>query len=150
MNVTYQKELFDTIYEETKQLLSDHYSEIAEDQDILTLNPDVDVYRKLETNGALHILTARTDKLIGYFVGIVHPHLHYKDTMVGNDDIYFIHPDYRNGRVGYMLIQNMIDEFKRLGCKLITIRTKVAHDNSMLLTRLGMRPFEKTFLMRLE
>ena len=144
-------EKFDDCYPEAAELLHQHWEEIAEEQDILRLDPDLDTYHKLEAMGAIHILTARIDGvLVGYYVGIVRPMLHYKNVIMGSDDIYFIAPAYRKGMLGYRLFRQMFAHYKAWGCHLITVKTKVAHDHGALLTRLGMRPFEKSYIMRVK
>ena len=85
------------------EMWSLHWQEIALDKDTILLEPDVDSFIEMEQRGALQIVTARDDgRLIGYHVTIVRNHLHYKSSLSGYVDMYFIHPDYRKGRTGFL------------------------------------------------
>lgn len=136
-----------SVLHEIQKLLQDHYEEIAERKDIIgKLDPDYSRYAALEQNKVLHILTARDDgKLIGYYIALIFPMLHYKTIVHSADDIHFIHPQYRKGSLGVRLFleaEKMIKQYKAL---LTFVRVKVAHDHGALLERLGYKVVEKLY-----
>lgn len=116
--ITYQVEQYRDIYGEMEPILREHWLEIALGHDKVPLDIDNERYFGLCEAGALHIVTARDEgRLVGYHVAIVSGHLHYKSTLHGITDVYFILPEYRKGRTGIRLFQRVEKELKELGVK---------------------------------
>lgn len=150
-HLTYGKEKLAECYAEGVELLHLHWQEIAPYQDLLTLNPDMDIYRTAEEKGTLHIITARDNgKLVGYIILMVHRHLHYKHVLIATDDIHFLHPDYRQGGAGVRLFMSAEKEMRKLGVKILVMRTKANHDHGVLFERLGYSALDRTFSKRLD
>lgn len=76
-----------------------HWDEVANDKDKVPLDLNIEEYEECADRGFMHCVTVRENKgkIVGYHWSIVRPHLHYKQTLCAFQDIYFIHPDYRNG-----------------------------------------------------
>jgi GNAT superfamily N-acetyltransferase len=131
-------ESFIAVYPEAKELLVMHWDEIAPYRELLTINPDLQMYKTLEDAGKLCVVTARQmGELIGYVVMMIHAHHHYSHVIVATEDIHFLHPAFRKGSLGLRLIAAAEKEMVRRGARLMMLRTKVSHDHGLLFTRLG-------------
>lgn len=131
-------EKFSDAYPEAKELLELHWDEVAPYKELLTVNPDLQMYETLERAGKLCVITARhMGKLIGYVVMMLHAHHHYSHVLVAVEDIHFLHADYRKGSAGLRLLAAAEIEMVRRGAQVMMLRTKVSHDHGLLFTRLG-------------
>lgn len=136
--VKIQRELFNQVVDEIKPLLEKHWKEVANYRDDIKLEPDWQRYEALENNGALLILTARRDDvLVGYSVFIISNHLHYTSCKVGANDILFLLPEERKGRVGMKLIMESEKVLKQVGVNRVIWHVKKEPDFSPLLKHLG-------------
>lgn len=136
--ITYQVETFEQCIEDIKPLLKAHYREICSHPELLVLDPDYDRYRQIEDAGMLRIFTARMGaELIGYFISVVMPHIHYRQTVYAHNDILYLDPAHRGGRTGYKLFVEAIRDLKRGGADVVVIHMKTAHPFRPLLSRLG-------------
>lgn len=153
--ITYQEEPFDTAFEEAQELLEQHWEEIAMNKDKIKLAIDKDRYKELADRGVLHIVTARDaniqkwaydpGKLIGYHVGMITPHLHYKNDLHGLTDIFFIHPDYRKGRIGIELFKFVEKAMKAHGVVKMMTAVKMHKDVGKIFEWLGWTEAERGF-----
>src|SRR3990167_4165352 len=102
MAITFQKEKLADCFDESRELQQQHFQEIAQNKDVLGgVNPDREMYMKLDALGLIHVLTARDDgKLVGYFVAFVRKHMHYQHIMCGSDDLFYLAPSHRRGLTG--------------------------------------------------
>jgi hypothetical protein len=92
------------------------------------------------------MVTARDEgQLIGYVATIVAPHLHYKDHLMANNDVLFMHPDHRHGRTFTTMLKFTEDYLRDLGVVNFYVHMKVSHDFSSLLERLGYTEIERNF-----
>ena len=109
-------------------LIAAHWEEIAVWQDI-PLDPDWAAYEQLEKIGMLTIYTVRNDydKLVGYAVFILRKHLHYKGHSWAANDIIWVHPDYRDGKIGTNLVQFWEQDLQARGIHVVHVNVKVAH-----------------------
>ena len=146
MTTTFQVERWSDLQAEMLPLLSKHWEEIAINRDKIPLDIDMDRYAALEEAGALHIVTAREDgELIGYHVAIVSPHLHYKSTLHGITDVYFIRPEHRKGFTGIRLFKRVEEEMRKLGVRKLFTGTKLHLDMGKVFERLGYSPTERLY-----
>lgn len=133
----YARESVDEVFEAIQPLLKAHWAEIAQYLDI-TLNPDFDYYRASETAGQLRIYTARQESLIGYAIYRLAPALHYQHSLQAQQDVLYLSPEYRLGRIGWRLIEFADAQLKADGVKLVFQHQKVAHPAlGVLLARMG-------------
>ena len=131
-------EKYHQVSEDIKELIKLHYEEIAVNKDVIPLDPDWDRYKQLDDNGLILTVTARDDgKLIGYAIFFVTSHLHYKSTYYANNDLLYLHPDYRKGLVGVRLITISEKYLKEKGVTKIMWHIKINKDFSRLLHHLG-------------
>jgi N-acetylglutamate synthase-like GNAT family acetyltransferase len=84
------------------------------------------------------IITAR-DKgiLIGYSLFFVNSHIHYKNNIMANNDVLYLHPDYRQGRTGLKLIRKCEQVLQEQQVDKIIWHVKYAKDFRQILYRLG-------------
>lgn len=134
----FQKESLCDVIAEVGSLLALHYRELTLNRDVVKLNPDWGRYSDLEHAGAFHVFTARDDgRLVGYSAFFLGHHLHYKDLVVANNDVLYLHPDARNGMTGIRLIKTSEAGMKALGAAKITWHAKYSNDLQQILVRLG-------------
>jgi hypothetical protein len=152
VSITFQEEPFAQAYGDAAPSLEKHYEEIAEDKETIgKVDPDLAVYEALEANGRLRVLTARDGgKLVGYYVAILAPSLHYKSILCATEDMYYLDPDYRKGTAGIRLFVEAEKMIRAAKVVLTIAKTKVAHDHGILFQRLGYRPFERVYMKVLE
>ena len=95
--------------------------------------------------------TVRKDReLIGYGVFFLGPNRHYKQSIQAAQDILFVHPAYRFGRIGYRLIAFCDEQAKAEGAQAIYHHVKAAHDFGPLLKRLGYETVDLIYARRLD
>lgn len=153
--ITFQKELFVDIQKELPQIFYSHWLETGTNKEEVFLDPDWGKYNLLQQSGVLHIITIRHNKLlIGYYFGLVQPHLHYSSTISGHTDIFYLAPMYRKGYIGVRLFLEAEKMLRSLSVKRWHVGAvlhssiyskKKSLDIEPLLTRLGFSFTEKHF-----
>lgn len=104
--ITYQQETLFDVVDEVDSLLQLHYEELTLNRDKIKLDPIWPKYAEAERAGSFVLFTVRDDKkLVGYSAFFVNPHMHYGSLTLAVNDVIFIHPDYRSGRIGLKLIR---------------------------------------------
>ena len=137
---------YSVLREEIKPLIIDHWQEIALDKETVKLDPDWDEYDRLAEAGQLHLLTARENGvLVGYYVGIVKPHLHYKNSLMAFNDVLYIKPTHRQGMTGVRLFKEIERTLKERGVEKMFMNTKEHHNFGVILERLGYRKTETIY-----
>lgn len=128
----------DELIAEMSPLLYEHWQEIATFKDKIPLDPDFPRYQKLDELGKILCLTARSDgNLIGYSVFVNQYPGHYKSTLSGLNDVIWVHPDHRRGRVGLLLIRQTEDALRTMGVKKMTWHAKPDTQLHALLLKLS-------------
>lgn len=146
----FKQEFLATCFEEAGELFELHYREIALNQDAIKLNPDIEQYEEAERIGALKIFTARDEgKIVGYFAVLVTRSLHYADHIYANNDVIFLHPEYRKGFTASKLIKFALDCLAQDGISMLFINTKLHRPFDILLRRLGFDHVENVYAKRL-
>jgi L-amino acid N-acyltransferase YncA len=146
MIVTFHVELLRQCHHEMGPLLQDHWEEIALDHHEVPLAPDWERYFDLDDKGSLSVVTARADgEMVGYHVAVITPHLHYKNTLHGITDVYYLKPSYRQGFTGIRLFKAVNDEMRRRGVVKLITGTKLHHDMGRIFERMGYRETERVF-----
>lgn len=136
--ITFQVEKFREVVAEAAPLLEAHYYEIGMYQDKIEYDPDIERYEDMDDAGFLHIVTARDDgKLIGYYVSLLMPHLHYKGTLYAYNDIVYIDQKYRGGITAARLFKFVEKELKELGVDVMTMHMKTYAPFDSFLERQG-------------
>jgi hypothetical protein len=136
--VTFQVESVKACRDEVMPLLEQHYEEIAQFKEVQKLDPDWDTYARIEEQGKLWVMTARSDGyLVGYIVMLLTRDMHYKTLMKATEDIHFLLPQFRKGLTGYRMLAKMKAAMKEKGVHTISLRTKANADHGVLFERLG-------------
>lgn len=142
-----------SFWEEMEVLLPLHYEELCVTKDPrFPVNPDKDAYQRMADQGRLRAVTVReadTRLLVGYIFFIITPQLHYKDCLLALEDVYFIHPEYRQGRVGIRLFKYAEEVLKRIGVQRIFLHTKVHMDVGRLFEYLDYKFTDKVYVKTL-
>lgn len=148
--ITYQEEIVtDHLINEIDPLINSHYDEISLFKDI-ELDPDYNKYKLLSQISKLKIYTARDDgELIGYAIYMVDYNIHYKKSLQAVQDILYMRPDKRKGRIGIKLIEFSEVKLKSLGVELIHQHIKVDHDFSPVLEKRDYKWAEKILVKRI-
>lgn len=144
--ITYQQEFLDSCKKDCQELIRLHWEEIALNKEKIKLNPDWNAYNKLEESGSLKIFTARSDKeLVGYFVVLVGRNLHYKDHIFAENDILYLHKDYRKGYTGIKLIKFAEKCLKEDGVSILKVNTKIHQPFDKLMSFLKFNLIERVY-----
>lgn len=142
----YKEESYEEVVNDIMPLYEKHWEEIALNQDKIKLNPDLEKYQTLNAMGILRIFTARDNgKLVGYFLVMVTPHIHYKDHSFAVNDIIYVHPDCRGGTVAYRLIRFVEKQLKADGVSVLIINMKIHSPFDRLLEGLQFSNTERLY-----
>lgn len=145
--ITVQIEDYEACLEEMQAIYPDHYEALALNKDKVPLDPDYDIYLAMNEVGKILCATLRDDKreMMGYFIGLVNPGLHYKTCLTLTMDIFWVCPAARGQWVGVKLFRCVEEEAKRLGVQRVFYGSKVHQDASMLFKRLGCEEVETSY-----
>ena len=145
--ITYQVESFTKCLSELKGLFDEHYQEIGNDPNSVELNPDYDAYSLLEENNSLHLVTVRSEGLlVGYYLSVISPMLHFKHIINAYNDAIFVKKEYRKGTVGYKLIKKSLKLLEDMGVNCVTLHTKTKQPFDKLCEKLGMTCVERNYV----
>jgi len=144
--ITIQEESFIETQDEFKPLFPLHWQELALNKDKVPLDPQYDVYFERERRGEMVFVTMREDgEPIGYFIGFVAPGLHYKTCLTCTMDIFYVHPDKRQGRAGIKLFKFVEDVLRKRGVDRWFVGSKCHADASALFKYLKFEQVEIYF-----
>jgi GNAT superfamily N-acetyltransferase len=143
----FQVEHLSGIYLEMQPFFKAHYDELAIFKDkIAEVEPDWDLYASLEEGKHLHVVTAReSGKLVGYFIGCVMPHPHYKSISMCSADLYYLDPDCRKAQNGIRFLQFIEYSVRERGIQLLTMGTKMHKDLGALYEALHFTETDRVF-----
>ena len=115
-------------------LLTDHWSEVARNKQLMVLDPDWPAYYQLEEKGLLTTLVAWQGvaeegnvigRLVGYSVNILVPrHLHYRGLCVFQNDVLYVDPKHRGKSVGARLIKATVEAGREAGARMMLWHSK--------------------------
>lgn len=134
--IAYSREKVSRVRDEIMPLLLKHYAEIG--QSDLVVMPDWDAYLKAEEQGRVFVLTARSDGvLIGYNVMLLAAHMHYAEARIAQNDVIYVMPEHRRGKIGIGLIKYFEAAMRGCGFDKIYYHAKPFNDFGKLLERMG-------------
>lgn len=146
MSTVYAVERWRDIKVEMMPLLVRHWYEVALNHEDVPLDIDEGKYDEMDAKWMLQIVTVRRDRvLIGYHVAIIMSHLHYKSTLHGITDVYFIAPEYRHGITAMRMFQVVETKLAACGVKKMVTGVKLHLDQGPLFERLGYRAVERQY-----
>lgn len=150
--VLQREPLTDALWEELMPLLAAHWDEIAHYRDI-PLKPEKPRYFQLQRNGALRIWTSRLEgALIGYLAVFVAPNLHYADSLCASQDVLYVDPAHRGGRLGMDMIQHAEHCLRAEGCQVFVQHSKASAEKTIgrFLQRAGYELVDLVYQKRLD
>lgn len=146
----FARESSDTVMEEILPLLHEHYAEIAHYQDI-PINIDIDAYLRAEAQGILRIYTVRNGiELIGYAIFGVKASIKYSGSLQAKQDVLYLAPAFRKGRVGMRFIQWCDTQLRGEGVQVVYQHVKAAHNFGPMLERMGYELIDHIYGRRLD
>ena len=126
------------IKDDIQVLIKEHWEEIAHNKDVIPLDPNYDLYEKMEAAGRLIICAARLEgELIGYSLFFLTYPMHYQTTLVATNDLLFMRKAYRGSHYGVSLIRESEAKVLALGAKKVAWHIKPEHDFSPILKKMG-------------
>jgi hypothetical protein len=138
------------VLNDIKPLLSQHYAEIAHYPDI-ELRVNFASYLRMEAAGGLRIFTIRVlGELMGYGIFTVSPSLHYSDSVQAHQDVLYLDPAYRKGRVGLRFIQFCDRQLQAEGVQVVYQHVKAAHNFGPMLERMNYELIDLIYGRRLD
>lgn len=144
--ITHQVELLADVKGEAVPLLRRHWEEIALNKDVVPLDPDWDMYLRMEAAGFFHATTARLDgALVGYAAYFLSRNLHYRSLFVAESDIFWLAPEHRQGMAGVRLLQAAERHLAAIGVNKVVNKVKLHHDVGAVFERLGYAPIERVY-----
>lgn len=144
--ITCAVESLTEILEELKPLLPVHWEELALNKDKVPLDPQYDIYLKRDQLGEVLFMTLRdAGKIVGYFIGVIAPGLHYKTCLTCTMDIFYVYPDARGTGGGFILFKAVEKECKRRGVQRMFVGSKLHKDASWLFEKLGYDEVERYY-----
>lgn len=147
--IKYQAVNYRDCIDEIKSMFESHYDELSVTKGF-RLNPDYEIYESADKRNTVKIILCKDDeKVIGYIVFFVGNNLHYKDCLLATEDIYYLLPEYRRGRIAIKMFNFAEDYLKSIGVNMIRYTTKVHMDNSALFEYLDYNFIEKVFVKRI-
>jgi len=100
------------VQRDMQDLIKLHYAELTANKEAVELAPDYARYQELEDLGKLAIFTVRDpdmlDMLVGYSIFFIDAHIHYRNQTFANNDIIFLHKDYRNKTTFWTVLRSWI------------------------------------------
>lgn len=151
MTAEFTVESFDSIVEDIKPLLEEHWRELALFQDEIPLNVSWEAYRRGYEAGVIRAYGARLDgRLIGYAIfQVIDRHPHYLHSFAIND-VVWVAPEHRNVRVGSVLFDGLEADLRARGPIVIHVETKAhAPALALLLVSRGYASVGPSFAKRL-
>ncbi len=125
MSTTFQEEKLADIKDEIQGMLVRHWEEIALNKEVVPLDPDWDMYSKIDEIGMLSITTGRKDgKIIGYWAYFIVPNFHYKSLRIAECDAFYVDKEYRKGRFAIKLLAESEKNVIARGVNKIINKTK--------------------------
>jgi hypothetical protein len=122
----------------TTALQTEHWDEIAKNKHLMVLAPDVEKYRAIENLGKLFaVLAYDGDEMVGYSVNIIDNNLHYRDLIQAQNDVLFVKPTHRAGRLFMRMRDATLKMAAARGARLMLWHAKERTPLAYMLPRLG-------------
>lgn len=111
--------------DEAQGLLYQHWEELANNKDTIKLSTDKIKYQQLQDVGILkNIVVYKDNKIIGYSVLLIQPHLHYSNNVYAYVDVIYVDKEYRGTSVGAKLLILTEKQAKEEGADVILHHAK--------------------------
>lgn len=141
--ITASVESFTDRLEELKPMFPTHWKKLAQDRDSVPLDVRYDVYARLEEAGELMLVALRDrGRMVGYWVAVVAPGLHYGRCLTAAMDIWNVLPEYENGVAAMILMREVEREYRRRGVRRAFAGEKIHRPCGRLYRAFGYEPVE--------
>lgn len=149
--ITAQPETWGSFLPELREIIGQHYEELALNKDVIPLVPRWDQYEARDMSGSLMLIVARdAGRPVGYFIGFLAHHMHYATSYNLLCDIFYIRPEFRNGWAGVRLFRAMETEARRRGVQRIVVTSKLHLPADGLLRFMKFEPIETVYSKMIE
>ena len=133
-----KEEKFKDIIDEALPLLTKHWKELANHQDIRPLDINFEAYEQMNDLGLIRVFTVREDeKLVGYASFCINYNLHYKTWKHAICDVYYIAPEKRTLGFGSKMFSEIEGMLRDLGVNSVIVQDKVKQSNAKFFQALG-------------
>jgi GNAT superfamily N-acetyltransferase len=127
-------------------MLPGHREELTTNKDLMHIKPDMETYAALQGLGKLLSVAASDgDRMVGYSINIIQPMLHYADVLTCQNDLLYLHPDYRKGSTGLRLMRETERLARDRGCQMMTWHAKFETPLFAILEKLRYRKQEAVY-----
>jgi hypothetical protein len=141
--ITAQVEAFGVCLPELEPLFTQHWAKLAEDRHSIPLAPHYELYEALEREGDLLLVTLRdAGRLVGYWIAVIAPGLHYRNCLTATMDIWNVLPEYENGVAAMILMRAVEREYQRRDVRRAYAGEKLHRPCGRLYRAFGYRPVE--------
>lgn len=124
--ITYAVEPWSQVWPELSALWDEHWREVAINQDVIRLDPDIEAYNATERAGMLHVVVAReAGRVVGYHISFVRPHFHYRHSLSAITDVYFIRATHRGPRTAIRFFEAVEATLRARGVQKVFTGTKL-------------------------
>lgn len=104
------------LLEHATELFEAHKDEVVSAPSLMRVKPNAESYSTLESLDAVYCLAALDGmQLIGYSVTFIFDDWHDSDRKSASNDLLYVHPDHRRGRLGLRLMQETETEARKRG-----------------------------------
>lgn len=148
---TFAVEPIDRLWSELWPLLEKHYSEVAHYRDI-PLAPDKAGYFSAWSAGFLRCFTVRKGgRLVGYCAFFVKCNAHYVSSLQAVQDVLYLDPTIRGGRVALRFIRWIESRLRAEGVQVVYQHLKVATPRTVrFFEAMGYEPIDTLMAKRLD
>lgn len=148
--ISFQGESLQLLRPELEPLMVRHWEEVCVDREFFRLNPNWEMFERLEDLGLVIAVTARDDtKLVGYVIYLLQPMMHYAHVRLAQEDAHYLMPEYRTGWNAVRMFRFAEGELRAAGAHATVVHTKAAMDRGSLFSYLGYQRHETLYLKRL-
>lgn len=137
-------------WHELNALLHDYFTRTQAKEGLPQLRMNWAAYTELNEAGGIVLLTARDgDKLIGFVMYHVFPHLHHMGVINAACDIIAVDVDARGQGIARALMAHAEPVLRNRGVQYITHQFRTCYDTEPLFPKLGYKLFEQGYLKEL-
>lgn len=141
MTITFHVEPWTAFKTEAADLFVKHWKEVALNQDAIPLDIDFATLDAFDAHGCLHLVVARDDDgtIAGYWLGVLRPHLHYRNSLTAYTDVFYIRQESRKDVWAFLHMLAFVERtVKAKGAERLFISSKAHKDLSPIFEHAGM------------
>ncbi len=150
--ITYAVEPWAQFQHDAADLFQIHWEEIALHKDTIKLAIDYRAFDQMDAQGMLHVVVAReAGAVIGYWLGVIRPHLHYVNSLTAYTDVFYVRQQSRRDVFVFQKMLKFVEaSLKQRGVQKLFIASKAHKDLSRIFDRLGLTRTETVYTKLLE